>query len=80
MTTVLRVFILSAVLVIIMILLLFVGSVFGVADTVSISVTVSEAIWTDENGVMQTNASERPLIVTFPATFDGVEYQISTVS
>ena len=50
------------------------------SGSVSVSVTVAEVISVNQGGTTYSNASERPLIVTFPATFDGVEYQITMVS
>jgi hypothetical protein len=50
------------------------------ADSVSVSVQVAEVVSVNQDGTTYSNASARPLIVSFPATFDGVEYQIWMVS
>ena len=50
------------------------------ADDVEVSVTVVEGMTVNGDGSISTNASANPLVVTFPAVFNGVEYQISMVS
>ena len=50
------------------------------ADDVEVSVTVVEGMTVNGDGSIIINASANPLVVTFPAVFNGVEYQISMVS